>query len=75
MTFFPSAHPNNSGDAKDPKFCQVVAVDSDFGVFTRAWCMVPWRSDARRGPLGIVGYRWTMRKSRRSSRYVDQNEK
>lgn len=25
--------------ARDPKFCQVVAVDSDFGVFTRAWCM------------------------------------
>ena len=25
--------------SEDPKFCQVVAVDSDFGVFTRAWCM------------------------------------
>ena len=25
--------------ARDPEFCQVVAVDSDFGVFTRAWCM------------------------------------
>ena len=31
-----------STSSQDPKFCQVVAVDSDFGVFTRAWCMATW---------------------------------
>eukprot|EP00439_Symbiodinium_sp_Y106_P041258 s503_g5.t1 len=25
--------------ARDPNFCQVVAVDAEFGVFGRAWCM------------------------------------
>ena len=24
---------------QDPNFCQVVAVDAEFGVFGRAWCM------------------------------------
>ncbi|CAJ1330757.1 unnamed protein product [Effrenium voratum] len=37
--------------ARDPNFCQVVAVDSDFGVFTRAWCMAEM---AQASNLGIT---------------------
>ncbi len=41
---------NHGTGSKDPKFCQVVAVDSDFGVFTRAWCMATWM--VKEGDLG-----------------------
>ena len=42
-------------ESKDPEFCQVVAVDSDFGVFTRAWCM------AEVAQASILGIRTQMR--------------
>ena len=40
--------------SQDPKFCQVVAVDSDFGVFTRAWCMATWM--VKEGSFGEQHY-------------------
>ncbi|CAE7248166.1 vps51 [Symbiodinium sp. CCMP2592] len=36
--------------ARDPNFCQVVAVDAEFGVFGRAWCMAEM---AQASKLGI----------------------